>query len=223
MSTKIALNAEMRSDLGKGASRRLRRSVDKVPAIIYGDNKDPVAISIQHKDIHKAQTNEAFFASVLSINLDGKEVPAIIKDMQRHPARDIILHADFLRIDPNKKINIHVPLHFINQEQCKGVKEGGVISHSSTDMEISCLPSNLPEYIEVDMLEVELDQIVHLSDITLPEGIISIALSHGADHDLAIAQVHIRKGGDIEEEEAAAAAGDEETPKEDGEATPNEE
>ncbi len=103
------------------------------------------------KDIHKAQTNEAFFASVLSINLDGKEVPAIIKDMQRHPARDIILHADFLRIDPNKKISIHVPLHFINQEQCKGVKEGGVISHSSTDMEISCLPSDLPEYIEVDM------------------------------------------------------------------------
>ena len=209
MSEQIVLNAEVRNDQGKGASRRLRRIEKKVPAIIYGDNKEPEAIQCQHKELHKLQENEAFFSSVITINVGGQEQHAIIKDMQRHPAKDLIVHADFLRVDPNKKIIVNVPLHFINELACHGVKmQGGLISHAATDIEVSCLPGNLPEYIEVDMLNVKLGDIVHLSDITLPEGVESIALSHGEDHDLPIVQILAPKGGPSadEDEDAAAAA-----------------
>ncbi len=212
MSEQLVLNAEARSDLGKGASRRLRRLADKVPAVIYGDNKEPASIQITHKDIHKLQENEAFYSSVVSINVDGQAQPAILKDLQRHPARDRIMHADFLRVDPNKKIHVNVPLHFANEAGCTGVKmQGGIVSHSATDIEVSCLPGDLPEYIEIDMTAVELGQIVHLSDIILPKGVESIALSHGADHDLPVAQIIAPKGEKAEAEaEDEAEGGDEE-------------
>jgi large subunit ribosomal protein L25 len=211
MSNKIVIEASKRDDLGKGASRRLRRISGMMPAIIYGAGEDPVSISILHKDMLRTTENEALFASVLDVNVDGKVIPAILKDLQRHPAKLQLLHADFLRVDMNKKIHVHVPIHFINEEDSHGVRmQGGRVQHSMVEIEVSCLPGDLPEYIEVDMLEVEAHQILHISDLKLAEGVESVALSHGADHDLPVVTIAIPKGGDeVEEEEAS-----EETPAE---------
>ncbi|MEH6551447.1 MAG: 50S ribosomal protein L25/general stress protein Ctc [Pseudomonadales bacterium] len=207
MSDSIVIEATVRTDLGKGASRRLRRIAGLMPAIIYGGTEDPVSISIPHKDILRQTTNEAFFASVLEIKVDGKVIPAIIKDLQRHPAKLALLHADFLRVDMKKDIHVHVPLHFTNEEACHGVKmQGGRIQHSMIEMEISCLPGILPEYLEVDMTDVELGQVLHISDVKLPEGVTSIALSHGEDHDLPIVTVVAPKVVSEDDEDAAAAA-----------------
>ena len=201
------LNAKSRKDRGKGASRRLRRLADEIPAIIYGGKKDPQSISLSHKDLAHALENEAFYSHVVALNVEGKSEDVILKDLQRHPARARILHADFLRVDKRQKLTVRAPLHFINEDNCIGVKmQGGVISHSMTELEISCLPADLPEYVEVDMAEVEIDQIVHISDINLPERVESVALSHGADRDLPVAAIHKPKAI-IEEAPAEAVAG----------------
>ena len=205
MSNEFSLNIESRSDLGKGASRRLRRLEDKVPGILYGAEKEPTSIAMLSKDINKAVENEAFYSHVLTLNLDGTEEKAVLKDLQRHPAKARILHADFLRVDKKQKLTVRAPLHFINEDNCVGVKmQGGAISHSMTELEISCLPGDLPEYIEVDMAEVEIDQIVHISDIELPKGVESVALSHGEDHDLPVAAIHKPKA--VVEDEPVAEA-----------------
>ena len=207
MSTHITINATARADVGKGASRRLRRSADLVPAIIYGGTEAPQAVAIPHKDIMKATENEAFFSSVLDIAISGKVVQAIIKDLQRHPARPLIMHADFQRVDMKRKIHMHVPLHFMNEEQCPGVKlEGGRIQHNVVEIEVSCLPANLPEYIEIDMAHLHLGDIIHLSDIALPEGVESVALLHGPEHDLPVASLFSPRGS--EEGEAPATPAD---------------
>ncbi len=208
MSNEFELNAMLRTDLGKGASRRLRRLADQVPAIIYGAGKDPVSITLAHKDIMKAVENEAFFSHVISLNVEKKKEKVILKDMQRHPAKDKILHADFLRIDAKHVLHIKVPLHFINEDKCLGVKAGGVVSHQLNEIEVACLPKDLPEFIEVDTAELEIGDIIHISDIELPEGVTSIDLSHGADHNLTIASVLARKGGGDEDEEETAAKTD---------------
>ncbi len=207
MSDQFEVQAELREDMGKGASRRLRRLADKIPAIIYGGDKDPQPLTIIRKDLEKSLENEAFYSHVLAVNVGGEVQKAILKDLQRHPAKAIIMHADFLRVDASKKLQVHVPLHFINEDSCYGVKmEGGIIQHQVTDIEVSCLPANIPEYIEVDMLDVHTGQIVHLSDIALPEGVTSVALALGEDHDLAVASVIAPKGGKDEDEEDVAAA-----------------
>ncbi len=209
MSTNFELNAESRNDLGKGASRRLRRLEGKVPGIMYGAGQDPVSVTLKGNEVAKAILSEAFYSSIVDINLDGKVVKAVVKDMQRHPAKDHVMHIDLLRIDDKKEITINVPLHFINEEKCVGVKiGGGKITHAMAEVEISCLPANLPEYIEVDMIDAELEQTLHLSDIVLPEGVSIVALSHGADHDHPIAAVHKPKGGSDEEEDEAAESED---------------
>lgn len=208
MSDQFELQAEVRGDLGKGASRRLRRLADHVPAIIYGGDKDPQPLTLIRKDLEKALENEAFYSHVLTINVGKEKQKAILKDLQRHPARESVMHADFLRVNENEAIKINVPIHFINEAKSYGVKtQGGIVQHQATDIEVQCLPSKIPEYIEVDMLKVEIGQIIHLSDITLPEGVVSVALALGEDHDLAIASIIAPKGGsDAEEEEADAAA-----------------
>jgi large subunit ribosomal protein L25 len=207
MSDQFELNAEVREDMGKGASRRLRRLADKVPAIIYGGQKDPQPLTLIRKDLEKALENEAFYSHVLTVNVGKEKEKAILKDLQRHPARNNVMHADFLRVDDNVAIKVHVPIHFLNEESCHGVKmQGGMIQHQVTDIEVQCLPGDIPEFIEVDMLTVETGQIVHLSDISLPEGVASVALALGEDHDLAVASVIAPKGtGDEDEVEAAAA------------------
>ncbi|KZX50356.1 50S ribosomal protein L25/general stress protein Ctc [Halioglobus sp. HI00S01] len=206
MSDQFEVQAELREDMGKGASRRLRRLADKIPAIIYGGDKEPQSLTIIRKDLEKSLENEAFYSHVLEVNVGGDAQKAILKDLQRHPAKDLVMHADFLRVDDKVAIKVHVPIHFLNEENCHGVKmEGGMIQHQATDIEVSCLPGDIPEFIEVDMLEIKTGEIVHLSDVTLPAGVTSVALALGEDHDLAIASVVAPKGGkDGDEVEAAA-------------------
>jgi large subunit ribosomal protein L25 len=209
MSNEFVLNAETREVVGKGSSRRLRRLEDKIPAIIYGGQKQaPENITLTHKDIMKATSNEAFFSHIITLNIGGKTQDVIIKDLQRHPAKPRIQHADFLRVSKNVAITVQVPLHFINEETSVGVKQqGGVITHNITEVEISCLPADLPEYIEVDMADVELDQIVHLSDLKLPTGVSLLHAIEDEDHNHPVAAIHApKKVMEVEEEEGAAVA-----------------
>ena len=218
MSESFIVVAETRVDEGKGASRRLRRLEGKMPAVIYGTDQDAQSLTLIRKDFEYMLENEACFSSILEVQVDGKSQNAIIKDIQRHPAKGFPMHADFLRVRMDQAIKVNVPLHFIHEEQCTGVKlGGGMIQKQATDIEIQCLPKDLPEYLEVDMLEVELGGIVHLSDITLPEGAIATALELGDDHDLAIASVIAPRGikDDGEDEASADAEGDSESSDED--------
>jgi large subunit ribosomal protein L25 len=205
MSTDFTLHAKGREDTGKGASRRLRRLAGEIPAIVYGGKKNPARIALIHKDVKKALENEAFYSHIIALDIDGKSEDVIVKDVQRHPAKAIVLHMDFLRVSKNTKLQTRVPLHFINEDICVGVKlGGGLIARSMTELEIMCLPADLPEYLEVDMADVDLGQTLHISDIKLPKGVESVALSHGGDHDLPIAAVNKSKAKD-EDEEAAPA------------------
>ncbi|MDP2748463.1 50S ribosomal protein L25/general stress protein Ctc [Pseudomonas sp.] len=204
MTVEFALNAEVRSDLGKGASRRLRRNVAMVPAVIYGGEKAPMSISLLAKELAKLLENEASFSHVLTLNVAGSNESVLIKALQRHPAKGHVLHADFVRVVAGQKLTAHVPLHFLNQESSVGVKQqGGEVSHVAVEVEVSCLPKDLPEFIEVDMAAVEIGQIVHLSDLKLPKGVELVALAHG--NDLAVANIHAsRVAKDVEEGEGAA-------------------
>ena len=205
MSDQFELNAEVRQDIGKGASRRLRRLANNVPAIIYGGGEDPQPLTLVRKDFEKALENEAFFSQVLTINVGKNAQKAILKDLQRHPAKNSVMHADFLRVDEKTVVKVTVPIHFLNEEKSVGVKmEGGIVQHQMTEVEVQCLPGDIPEYLEVDMIEVVTGQIVHLSDITFPEGVVSTALSLGEDHDLAVASI-IAPRGALEDEVAAEA------------------
>lgn len=209
MSDAFELEAEARDNVGKGSSRRLRRLENKVPAIVYGGGSDPVKISLDHDDLWHHLENEAFFSHIITLKVGSKPEDVLLKDLQRHPAKNRVMHVDFLRVNKNEAIVVNVPLHFINEESCVGVKmQGGRISHQATDIEVRCLPGDLPEYIEVDMQEIETGQVVHLSDVKLPEGVESVALSHGSEHDLAIANVAAPKGSSDDDESDAAAAGD---------------
>ena len=207
MSNEYELTAEIRTDVGKGASRRLRRLADKVPAILYGAGEKPLMLTLTHKDFIKALENEAFYSHVITIKHDNGEDQAILKDLQRHPAKIKILHADFLRVSMDVKIQVKVPLHFLNEENCVGVKlSGGRISHAMTELEISCLPGDLPEFLEIDMENHDLGAHIHISDIKLPSGIESVALSYGEDHDLQVASVVANKAVEEEIEEGAPVA-----------------
>jgi large subunit ribosomal protein L25 len=187
----FTLNAQARSDEGKGASRRLRRLEAKLPAVIYGGKEAAQSITLELKELVKALENEAFYSHVLTINIDGKPQQAVIKALQRHPAKNTPLHADFLRVDATHKLVMKVPLHFLNQDTCVGVKsEGGAISIMANDVEVACLPSNLPEYIAVDLKDVHVGTTLHLSSIVLPAGVEIPALALGHDHDQPIANVH---------------------------------
>lgn len=206
MSDDFTLSVKAREDIGKGASRRQRRLAGEIPGIIYGGSKKPEMISIPHKDIAKALENEAFYSHIITLDVEGKTQDVILKDLQRHPAKALILHADFMRVSKTKKLVVNVPLHFINEETSVGVKQGGgIVAHVMNELEVSCLPKDLPEYIEVDLAEVEVGQTVHISDIKLPKGVESVALSHGEDHDLSVASINKPKAA-AEEEPAADAA-----------------
>ncbi len=203
----FTLIANAREDMGKGASRRLRHA-GLVPGIVYGGKKEaPQMITLIHKDLVKSLENEAFFAHIIELDIDGKKQDVIIKDLQRHPAKNSVVHADFLRVVKGAKLTVNVPLHFINEETCHGVKmQGGRITHAMTELEITCLPKDLPEFLEVDMLNVETGQSLHISDVKMPKGVESVALSHGPDHDLPVASVIAPKGGAASEDAEAGEA-----------------
>jgi large subunit ribosomal protein L25 len=189
MTTEFTLNAQVRSDLGKGASRRLRRLASQVPAVIYGGEKAAQSISLIAKDVAKLLENEAAFSHVIALNVDGAVETVLIKALQRHPVKMFVMHADFVRVVAGQKLTAHVPLHFTNQETSVGVKQqGGEVSHTAVEVEVSCLPSDLPEFIEVDMAKVEVGTILHLSDLVLPAGVQLVALAHG--NDLPVANIH---------------------------------
>ncbi|MDO3386067.1 50S ribosomal protein L25/general stress protein Ctc [Gilvimarinus sp. SDUM040013] len=212
MSEDFVLNATSREDTGKGASRRLRRLAGEVPAIVYGGNKKPVNISLVQKDLLKQLENEAFYSHIISLKIGEKSEDVILKDLQRHPAKPQIIHADFMRVLKTKKLNTSVPLHFLNEEACKGVKmQGGKIVHNMVQLEVSCLPADLPEFIEVDLLDVELGQVVHISDLKLPKGVSSVELALGSDHDQPVVTVNKPKGvSEDSESEAEEGEGDSE-------------
>ncbi|WP_027856819.1 50S ribosomal protein L25/general stress protein Ctc [Marinobacterium jannaschii] len=193
--TDFVINAVARSDEGKGASRRLRRE-GLVPGIVYGGDKrkNPVAISIQNNELVKQIEDSAFFSSILTVQLDGKEEQVIIKDLQRHPAKREVLHADFQRITKSSLIKITVPLTFANFEKSAPAKAAAKFAVEKNTAEVLCLADKLPETLVVDLANVEAGQVLHLSDITLPEGVEIVALRRGEDHDQGIGYVYAPRG-----------------------------
>jgi large subunit ribosomal protein L25 len=221
MSEDFDLIAEIREDQGKGASRRLRRE-GKVPAIIYGAGRPPRQLAFDHNRVLQQLDNESFYSSILNIKVGDKSQAAIVKDVQRHPSKRQVLHMDFQRIVAGEKIRMNVPIHYLNAEAAKGVKlEGGSVSQLINDVEVSCLPKDLPEYFEVDIADLGINEMLHLSDIKLPEGVEIPELAQGPEHDHAIVSIHVIKAApEPEEEEAEAAAEGEagEAPAAEGEA-----
>lgn len=211
MSQQVNLNATGRETDGKSSSRRLRRA-GSVPAVIYGGDKDPIRISILEKDIAKASEVPGFATQILSVNLSGEEQNVIVKEIQRHPATQRVLHADLLRVNPDTKISLSVPVRFINEEICIGVKmHGGAISRLINNIDINCLASNLPEYLEVDVAELDVGDSVFLSSLDLPEGVEIPSLALGEDRDQAVVSITEAKVLDVEPEivESADEQGDE--------------
>ncbi|MGH6960238.1 MAG: 50S ribosomal protein L25/general stress protein Ctc, partial [Dongiaceae bacterium] len=178
-----------RTDQGKGASRHLRRT-GKVPAIIYG-GKDPAQqLALSHHEMKKHLETEAFYSHILTLKFDGKEQQAVLKDIQRHPAEPILMHFDFQRVFADQAIRMEVPLHFVGGEKCPGVKvDGGLIEHQRVQVEVECLPKDLPEFVEVDLSHMKLNETIHLSHLKLPAGVTLIELRHG--NDQTVASVHI--------------------------------
>ena len=212
MQENFEINAVSRDVQGKGASRRLRRE-GMVPGIIYGGNVEPQMFATRHNELILHLEHEAFYSHILTVNLDGKAQKVVLKDLQRHPAKPFIMHVDLLRVSDSDRIKMHVPLHFINEEGCPGVKAGGTISHSQTDVEVICAAKDLPEFIEVDMAEMNIGDTIHLSELKMPEGVEVLALTHGDDsHDTGVVAIHAAKGGadDVEEEAGEAEEGGEE-------------
>ena len=212
MADEFDLIAELRDDMGKGASRRLRRE-GKVPAILYGGGRPPRNLAFDHNRVVQQLENESFYSSVLSVKVGDKEQAVILKDLQRHPARRQILHMDLQRIREDEEIRMNVPIHFLNEDIAVGVKEGGgKVSHLMTDVEVVCLPKHLPEYLEVDVADLELNEMRYISDIPLPEGVTIPALAQGEEANQPIVSIQIIKEVIIEEEEEgleeAVAAGE---------------
>ncbi len=177
--------AQARAEQGSGASRRLRNA-GRVPAIVYGAGKDAQAVTLDHNTIYHALRVEAFHASVLSLNIDGQVEKVLLRDVQHHPFRQLVLHVDFQRVDPNAKLHIKVPLHFVNADVAPGVKlGGGIISHVANEVDVSCLPADLPEFIEVDLANLGAGQSIHMADLKLPKGVELVALHRGDNQTVA--------------------------------------
>ena len=196
------INVERREDEGKGASRRLRRD-GKIPAIVYGGDLKPVNIQLDHEKLWLASQNEWFYSSILSLDIDGKVESVLLRDMQRHPYKQIIMHLDFQRVNENQAIRVAVQLHFLNEEKSPAGKAAEVVvTHELTEVTVSCLPKDLPEFLEVDLEQLEVGSIIHLSELKLPAGVEIPELKLGKEHDLAVV---IAKHGKEEVEEATEA------------------
>ena len=211
------IKADLREVKGKGASRRLRRE-GLVPAVLYGGGDAIVNLQLEHNDLYHHAEHEAFYSHILKLTIDGKSQRVVLKDMQRHPYKPTIMHVDFQRIREDTALTMRVPLHFINEEKCPGVKNsGGIVSHLMTELEISCLPKDLPEYIEVDVLEMELGDALHLSDLKVPEGVEIASLLSGGDPAQTVVSVQAPQlevetsedeDAEVSEAEESAAADD---------------
>ena len=203
MSNEFTLTAVTRQDVGKGASRRLRRLEDKVPAVVYGAEQDAVSLELEHRFVIKALENEAFYSHILALSVDGKKEKVVLKALQRHPSKARILHMDFLRVSAKEKLTMQVPLHVLGEEVAPGVKlEGGNVSRLMTSVEVSCLPGDLPEFLEIDISELKMGESIHLSDIRLPKGVEFV--TDIAESDQAV--ISINKPRAAVEEEAEGEA-----------------
>jgi large subunit ribosomal protein L25 len=186
MSETFEVIAETRSDTGKGASRRLRR-LGMLPGIVYGGHQEPEMIALGHNALLRHLEQEAFYSHVLTLKVGEVESKVVLKDLQRHPAKPFVMHADFLRVSADEKLRMTVPVHFVNENTSKGVKAGGLVSHNLTEVEIACLPQDLPEFIDVDMANMAVGDILHLSELPLPAG---VSLAHAPDPDVPVVIVH---------------------------------
>jgi large subunit ribosomal protein L25 len=216
MAEDFKVMAESRADVGKGASRRLRHA-GKIPGIIYGAGKDAQSIMMGHDDMVHHLEHEAFYSHILSLELDGKAGKVVLKDVQRHPSRPTLLHMDFLRVSDTHKIHMHVPLHFIGEENALGIKTGGKSQHLMSGIDIVCLAKDLPEFLEVDMSAMDIGDSLHLTDIKLPAGVDIPALAQGDDHNLPIVSIHKAKTKDEDEDKPAVEAEADKTEGADGE------
>lgn len=216
MSMSFTIEAEKRDEQGSSASRRLRRA-GKLPAILYGGDSDAQPVSLDHNAMVHNLKHDAFYSHILTVNLDGKSEKAILRDVQRHPFKPTIYHVDLLRVSANQPIRVHVPLHFVNEETAKGVKlGGGMISRMLNEVEIECLPGDLPEYIEVDLADLDVGETLHISELKLPEGAQSVALMHGDEYDQGVVSVLLTRasrgaGAAAEEGEGGEEAAGEES------------
>lgn len=203
MSTDFVLHAEKRAEQGKGASRRLRHT-GKFPAIVYGAGKDPASITLEHNEIIRHLEEETFYSQILTVDLEGAREKVVLRDLQRHPAKPLVLHMDLQRINENEEIRVSIPLHFINEETCPGVKSSGQVSHQMVEVEITCLPKDLPEFLAVDMAEMDVGDALHLTDVKVPEGVQLSILAQEGDHNPAVVSIHVARTQDVEEELEAA-------------------
>lgn len=202
MANTITVRAEFRADVGKAATRRLRRFTGKVPGILYGGDRDPQPLSLEQRDLARVMQDEAFFSQVLELQVGDVGQQAVLRDLQRHPANDKVIHVDFMRVRDDTPLSMRVPLHFLGEDHCVGVRQGGgSLSHNLIEVEIASLPADLPEYIDVDVTDLDVGSSVHLSDITLPPGVTLVALGQGQDHDLPVVSVIPPRGGIDDEEE----------------------
>lgn len=198
------LSVQQRKAGGTSGSRRMRRAEDVIPAIIYGGGSDPVPIQIVHKDMLKALEDESFYTRLLTLRVGANEERVVLKDLQWHPAKPRVLHADFFRVSKDHKLNIKVPLHYVNEDKCLGIKtDGGMLIRSINEVEVSCLPEHIPAYIEVDIAELRLGEHLHLSNIAWPEGVESVALSHGEEHDLSLVTIAEQRVAEEAEQQPA--------------------
>jgi large subunit ribosomal protein L25 len=210
MSDNIQLSAEPREDSGKGASRRLRHT-GMVPAVIYGGDGAPISIMLGHSDFFHALEKEAIYTQLIDLKVGKKKEVVILRDLQRHPYKKQIMHADFFRIDNKKPIHVTVPVHTLNADECVGVKvDGGMLSLMISEIEVVCLPKNIPEYLEIDVTELKLGESIHLSEIKMPKGVEIVALTHDedGDHDLRVVSIHKTRAEVVSDDapEAPAAA-----------------
>ena len=190
--------AQPRAALGTNASRRLRRS-GHIPANLYGGGKDPTPLSLEENRIRKQIENEAFAAHILTVKVEGEESQAVLKSVHRDPVTNRVIHMDFQRISARSEIHMHVPLHFVNEEDCPGKRAGGIVTHLLVEVEVGCLPKDLPEYIEVDMTPLDVGDAVHLSELVLPNGVHLMALAHNPDNDQPVVSVQPPQKLEVEE------------------------
>ena len=205
MKSSFELAAEFRDDQGKGASRRLRRA-GRVPAILYGGGRDPRALTLDHQRLLIALDNERFYSTILSVKVGDVTQAAILKDVQRHPAKNQILHVDLQRVLENEMIRMMVPLHFKGEGSSPGVKlQGGMVSHLQNEVAVTCLPKDLPEFLEIDLSAMQINEIKRLSDIPLPEGVELVELAHGNDE--VVATMHHQRSAEAEAPAGEGAEG----------------
>ena len=200
MST-IMLEAETRTDTGKGASRRLRRLENKIPAVLYGGDKKPQSLHLLHNKVIKALETESIYSSVFDLSVNGKVERVILKDLQRHPYKPVILHMDLQRVSAKDVLVKMIPLHFINEEKSSGVKDGGMVNHTMVQVEVRCQAQHLPEFIEVDLSNMAIDDVIHLSDIKLPKGVHLALDPNVGGHDHPVVSIHLPKVAAAEEAE----------------------